>query len=56
MFKMLLIKCCSEKIMHNIKSFLNYSKFYSILFDETTYISILSQMSVDSDSIVIIQK
>lgn len=42
----LLIKCCGEEIMHNIKSFLNYSKFYSVLFDETTDISTISQMSV----------
>lgn len=42
----LLIKFCGEEIMHNIKSFLNYSKFYSILFDETTDISTISQMSV----------
>ncbi|CAH1104324.1 unnamed protein product [Psylliodes chrysocephalus] len=41
-----LIKCCGEEILSLIVEKVNKSKYFSIMFDETTDISNISQMSI----------
>ncbi|GLV45497.1 hypothetical protein CBL_20656, partial [Carabus blaptoides fortunei] len=41
-----IIECCGQEILDNISEFITQTKYYSILFDETTDISTISQMSV----------
>lgn len=41
-----IIKCCGKKILSNIKRLITQSKYYSIMFDESTDTSTISQMSI----------
>lgn len=41
-----LIKCCGDEILNTILLKISVNKFYSIIFDETTDISKVSQMSI----------
>ncbi|KAG8180978.1 hypothetical protein JTE90_024726 [Oedothorax gibbosus] len=42
-----IIKCCGEEIVDNILKQVNTSKYFSVIFDETTDVSHISQLSLN---------